>query len=90
VFGYILATRKIHIFNPCVRNILNNVLCGSRATVWRRLVYSMKRLGMDLYRVIIAQADGTLSPTSYKAAEQSTVEDCVTLDGVTLTHSLMM
>jgi hypothetical protein len=36
-----------------------------------------------------AQADWTLTHTSYKNIEQSTIEASITLDGVTLTHPLI-
>jgi hypothetical protein len=39
-----------------------------------------------LYRVFRAQADWTLTYTSHKDTEQSTLEVSITLDGVTLTH----
>jgi hypothetical protein len=41
------------------------------------------------YRVFRAQADWTLTHTSHKDTEQSTMEASVTLDGVTLTNSLI-
>jgi hypothetical protein len=43
---------------------------------------------MGSYRVFRAQADWTLTHTSHKDTEQSTVEASITLDGVTLTDSL--
>jgi hypothetical protein len=39
-----------------------------------------------LYRVFSAQADWTLTHTSHKDTEQSTMEAFITLDGVKLTH----
>jgi hypothetical protein len=41
------------------------------------------------YRVFRAQADWTLTHTSHKNTEQSTIEASITLDGVTLTDLLM-
>jgi hypothetical protein len=41
------------------------------------------------YRVFRAQADWTLTHTSHKDTQQSTVEASITLDGVTLTDSLI-
>jgi hypothetical protein len=41
-------------------------------------------------RVFRAQADWTLTHTSHKDAEQSTIEASITLDGVTLTDPLVM
>jgi hypothetical protein len=41
-----------------------------------------------LYRVFRAQADWTLTHTSHKGTEQSTIEGSVTLDVVTLADSL--
>jgi hypothetical protein len=40
-------------------------------------------------RVFRAQADRTLTHTSHKETEQSTIEASITLDGVTLTDSLI-
>jgi hypothetical protein len=40
-------------------------------------------------RVFGAQADWTLTHTSHKDTEQSTIEAYITLDGVTLTDSLI-
>jgi hypothetical protein len=42
-----------------------------------------------LYRVFRAQADWTLTHGSHKDTEQSTIEASITLDGVTLTESLI-
>jgi hypothetical protein len=42
-----------------------------------------------MYRVSSAQADWTLTHTSHKDTEQSTIEASITLDGVTLTASLI-
>jgi hypothetical protein len=39
----------------------------------------------DVYSVISAQADWTLTHTSHEDTEQSTIEASITLDGVTLT-----
>jgi hypothetical protein len=39
----------------------------------------------ELYRLLGAQADWTLTHTSHKDTEQSTIQASVTLDGVTLT-----
>jgi hypothetical protein len=44
---------------------------------------------LQLYRVFRAQADWTLTHMSHKDTEQSTVEASITLDGVTLTDSLI-
>jgi hypothetical protein len=41
------------------------------------------------YRVFREQADWTLTHTSHKDTEQSTIEASITLDGVTLTDSLI-
>jgi hypothetical protein len=41
------------------------------------------------YRVFREQADGTLTHTSHKNTEQSIIEASITLDGVTLTDSLI-
>jgi hypothetical protein len=38
-----------------------------------------------IYRVFKAQANQTLTHTSHKDTEQSTIEASITLDGVTLT-----
>jgi hypothetical protein len=38
---------------------------------------------------MLAQADSTLTHTSYKDTEQSTMEASITLDGVTWTDSLI-
>jgi hypothetical protein len=38
----------------------------------------------SMYRVFRAQADRTLTHTSHKDTEQSTIEASITLDGVTL------
>jgi hypothetical protein len=50
---------------------------------------SSPRLPFPMYRVFRAQADWTLTHTSHKDTEQSTVEASITLDGVTLTDSLI-
>jgi hypothetical protein len=42
-----------------------------------------------LYRVFRAQADWTLTHTSHKDTDQSVMETSITLDGVTLTDSLI-
>jgi hypothetical protein len=42
-----------------------------------------------LYRVFRAQTAWTLTHTSHKDTEQSTIEASITLDGVTLTDSLI-
>jgi hypothetical protein len=42
-----------------------------------------------IYRVFRAQADWTLTHTSHKDTEQSTIEASITLDGETLTDSLI-
>jgi hypothetical protein len=42
-----------------------------------------------IYRMFSAQADWNLTHTSHKDAEQSTIEASITLDGVTLTDSLL-
>jgi hypothetical protein len=42
-----------------------------------------------LCSMLIAQADWTFTYTSHTDTEQSTVETSVTLDGVTLTDSLI-
>jgi hypothetical protein len=44
---------------------------------------------IQIYRVFSAQADWTLNDTSHKDTEQSTVQACITLNGVTLTDSLI-
>jgi hypothetical protein len=44
---------------------------------------------MQKYRVFNGQADWTLTHTSHKDTEQSTIEACITLDGVTLTDPLI-
>jgi hypothetical protein len=44
---------------------------------------------MRIYRVFSAQADWTLTHTSHKDTEQSTIEASITVDGVTLTDSLI-
>jgi hypothetical protein len=43
----------------------------------------------DIARVFRAQADWTLTYTSHEVTEQSTLEASITLDGVTLTDSLI-
>jgi hypothetical protein len=42
-----------------------------------------------VYRVFREQADCTLTHTNHKDTKQSTIEDSVTFDGVTLTYSLI-
>jgi hypothetical protein len=42
-----------------------------------------------MYRVFRAQADWTLTHTSHKDTEQSTIEASITLDGVTRTDQLI-
>jgi hypothetical protein len=42
-----------------------------------------------LYRLFRSQADWTLTHTSHKDTEQSTIEASIALDGVTLTDSLI-
>jgi hypothetical protein len=42
-----------------------------------------------MYRVFRAQADWTLTHTSHKDTEQSTTEASITLDGITLTDSMI-
>jgi hypothetical protein len=55
--------------------------------VWISIFKSFKLNGY--YRVFTAQADWTLTHTSHKDTEQSTIEGSITLDGVTLTDSLI-
>jgi hypothetical protein len=43
----------------------------------------------EFYRVFSAQADWTLTHTSHKDTDQSTIKVCITLDGVTLTDPLI-
>jgi hypothetical protein len=43
----------------------------------------------NIYRMFSAQADWTLTHTSHKDTEQSTIEASVTLDGITLTDPLI-
>jgi hypothetical protein len=43
-----------------------------------------------IYRVFSAQADWTLTHTSHKDTEHSTIEASITLDGVTRTNSLLI
>jgi hypothetical protein len=43
----------------------------------------------SLYRVFRVQADWTVTHMSHKDTEQSTIEASITLDGVTLTDSLI-
>jgi hypothetical protein len=50
---------------------------------------SIKFIVDGMYRVFSAQANWTLTHTSHKDTEQSTVEASITLDGVTLTDSLL-
>jgi hypothetical protein len=50
----------------------------------------VKCLKSNIYKVFRAQADWTLTYTSHKDTEQSTVEASITLYGVTLTDSLNM
>jgi hypothetical protein len=45
--------------------------------------------GAMIYRVFRAQADWTLTHTGHKDTEQSKIEASITLDGVTLTDSLI-
>jgi hypothetical protein len=58
-------------------------------------VYSPRKLhftcgsNRTIYRVFRAQADWTLTHTNHKDTEQSTIEATITLDGVTLTDSLI-
>jgi hypothetical protein len=47
-------------------------------------------LAAYIYRMLRAQADWTLTHTSHKDTEKSTIEASVTLDGVTMTDSLIM
>jgi hypothetical protein len=42
-----------------------------------------------MYRMFSVQADWTLTHTSHKGTEQSTIEASITLDGVTQTDSLI-
>jgi hypothetical protein len=43
----------------------------------------------DMHRVFRAQTDRTLTHTSHKDTEQSTIEASITLDGITPTDSLI-
>jgi hypothetical protein len=59
-------------------------------STWRWKYSQLPNLGMyRIYRVFRAQADWTLTHTSHKDTEQSTIEASITLDGVTLTDSLI-
>jgi hypothetical protein len=61
-----------------MRGMLNMIVsCFTRLSVAR------------LYRVFRAQADWALTHASHKDTEQSTIEASVTLEGVTLTDSLI-
>jgi hypothetical protein len=51
-------------------------------------IHKLSWLNPDLYWVFSAQADWTLTHTSHKDTEQSTIEASITLDGVPLTDSL--
>jgi hypothetical protein len=42
-----------------------------------------------IYRMFRAQADWTLTHTSHKVTEQTTIEASITLDGVTLVDTLI-
>jgi hypothetical protein len=44
---------------------------------------------MEIYWVLSAQADWTLSQMSHKDTEQSPIEASITFDGVTLADSLL-
>jgi hypothetical protein len=49
----------------------------------------MRFVSVFLYRVFSAQDEWILTHTSHKVTEQSTTENSITLDGVTLTHPLI-
>jgi hypothetical protein len=46
-------------------------------------------MSVCMYRMFSAQADWTLTHTSYEDTEQGTIEASITLDGVTLTDPLI-
>jgi hypothetical protein len=73
-----------------------NCIKDARLWAWRAWQYKCWIKGIQFYRnnectiwVFRAQADWTLTHTSYKDIEQSTTEASITLDGVTLTDSLI-
>jgi hypothetical protein len=56
-----------------------------------KITYSFcSEVSYEYYRVFRAQADWTLAHTSHKDTEQNTIQASITLDGVTLTDSLIM
>jgi hypothetical protein len=56
---------------------------------WAVEPHSPSLYRVNIYRVFRAQAGWTLTHTSEKDTEQSTVEASITFDGVTLTDSLL-
>jgi hypothetical protein len=62
---------------------------GYRLCCFKSYMLPSKTAFLMIYRVFRAQADWTLIHTSHNDTEQSTIEASVTLDGVTLTDSLI-
>jgi hypothetical protein len=69
--------------------IHNRKLYSPYFTCKSRWLVPESQKSLTLYRVFRAQADWTLTHTSHKDTEQSTIEASITLDGVTLTDSLI-
>jgi hypothetical protein len=77
----------VHTCRGVSSSIVEAFLQGNRhsALLWDYPVLHAVRL----YRVFKAQADWTLTHTTHKDTEQSTIEASVTLDGIILTDSLI-
>jgi hypothetical protein len=76
----------------------NHLLSGNEQSLWRTEVSELilhctalwlAQFDVHFYRMFRAQADSTLTHTSHKEPEKCTIEASVTLDDVTLTHSLI-
>jgi hypothetical protein len=65
------------------------LLVSTMKTVESLMLFAVYMRPSSLYRMFRAQADWTLTHTSHKGTEQSTIEASITLDGVTRTNSLL-
>jgi hypothetical protein len=76
--------------NPCGNSLYVTSSLTRRwvCLLWIYLIFRQVYV-LHIYRVFRAQAGWTLTHTSHKDAEQSTTEASITLDGVTLTDSLI-